>query len=174
MICVGCAEERPESDFYTGRKTCRACYADKNREAYARRNGAIPEAQMCIGCTLILPSSAFHRRGRAGLQSRCIKCRSAQRRAAHDPTGRLRRYGLTVERYMDMLEDQGHACAICGSPEPGGTGAWCIDHDHACCDGVGSCGECVRGLLCSQCNSGLGMFRDSIENLVSAIEYLRA
>jgi hypothetical protein len=58
-----------------------------------------------------------------------------------------------------MLEDQGHACAICREPfieqRPR------IDHDHNCCkvppNGVSrSCGKCVRGLLCVRCNTWLG------------------
>jgi len=35
------------------------------------------------------------------------------------------------------------------------------------------CGKCIRGLLCTSCNSGLGMFSDDVERLISAISYLQ-
>ena len=73
--------------------------------------------------------------------------------------------GLTPQRLNELL---GSNCEICGAkPETP-----CIDHDHTCCPGDRSCGECVRGLLCSNCNAGLGQFRDSQEALRGAVEYL--
>lgn len=86
---------------------------------------------------------------------------------------RIRKHGLTVERYAWMLYDQGFACAVCKTPEPGGRGnEWSVDHDHACCAKAFSCGKCVRGLLCMNCNHGLGSFADSVESLRSAVLYL--
>ena len=79
---------------------------------------------------------------------------------------RQRTYGLTVEQAVDYFE---RPCAICGSREKTH-----IDHDHECCPGRGSCGECVRGTLCSSCNLGLGAFRDDVDKLRKAIEYLTA
>ena len=77
---------------------------------------------------------------------------------------RQRTYNLTVEQAVGYFE---RSCAICGSHEKTH-----IDHDHACCPGNQSCGECVRGTLCSSCNLGLGAFRDNVEKLRNAIEYL--
>jgi hypothetical protein len=51
--------------------------------------------------------------------------------------------------------------------------AYCVDHDHACCDGPTSCGKCVRGFICSKCNRLLGCAEDSMVRLCSAIEYLK-
>jgi hypothetical protein len=47
-----------------------------------------------------------------------------------------------------------------------------IDHDHSCCPGRQTCGKCVRGLLCESCNHGLGQFKDSVEKLRGAADYL--
>lgn len=47
-----------------------------------------------------------------------------------------------------------------------------VDHDHGCCPGQKSCGNCIRGLLCDNCNIGLGHFKDSVESLQLAIEYI--
>lgn len=76
------------------------------------------------------------------------------------------KYGITREQWEAMLAEQGGRCAICRGTRPGGRGGvWAVDHDHA--TGV------VRGLLCSLCNTGLGMFGDSTQRLSDALAYLR-
>jgi len=78
--------------------------------------------------------------------------------------------GISIEWY----DAQPKVCGICGTTEPSKKG-WCIDHDHSCC-GYGvrkGCHKCVRGLLCTQCNSGLGMFKDNPTNLEKAIAWLK-
>lgn len=82
---------------------------------------------------------------------------------------RLAKYGLTQERYDQMEAAQGGVCAICLKPP---SRAFDIDHDHGCCPGETSCGECVRGLLCFNCNSALGKFKDDVESLNRAVTYL--
>ena len=62
-------------------------------------------------------------------------------------------------------------CAICAEPESKGK-SLSIDHDHSCCSGSFSCGKCIRGLVCSNCNHGLGFLNDSIDRMHSAIRYL--
>lgn len=46
--------------------------------------------------------------------------------------------------------------------------------DHECCRGAGSCGQCVRGLLCDSCNKLLGHAQDSTSLLRSAASYLES
>lgn len=79
------------------------------------------------------------------------------------------RYGITVERYDEMLAAQGGKCAICGSPDgrgghPGYGLTFCVDHDHET--------QALRGLLCHPCNRGLGQFRDDPDLLRAALAYL--
>lgn len=82
------------------------------------------------------------------------------------------KYKITVERYDQMLESQGGVCAICGLPPT--RKLLGVDHDHKCCPAVGrSCGACVRGLLCENCNQGLGRFGDDLQRLENAMNYLR-
>jgi recombination endonuclease VII len=70
---------------------------------------------------------------------------------------RLSQYGLSPERFAELLEAQGYACAMGGEPFEDGAPV-CIDHDHGCCpDEKRSCGRCVRGLLCVSCNTALGI-----------------
>jgi recombination endonuclease VII len=72
-----------------------------------------------------------------------------------------------------MFAAQGGRCAACGSDDPGTRwGQFGIDHDHACCPGRRSCGECVRGLLCSGCNTALAHVKDDVQRLKSLIVYL--
>lgn len=85
------------------------------------------------------------------------------------------KHGITGDQYEEMLRQQGGACAICGTTTPGGNGDFHVDHDHNCCDvGVSEkkCGSCIRGLLCSHCNVGLGHFRDDPNKLMAAVAYL--
>lgn len=77
------------------------------------------------------------------------------------------RHGITIEQYDTMLYEQGGACAICGREDAGreGVNPLYVDHDHN--TGV------IRGLLCNNCNMGVGYFKDDIELLMSAIRYLQ-
>ena len=71
---------------------------------------------------------------------------------------KLKLMGLTPERFAQMLEAQGYACAMCRTPFEKDQRI-CIDHDHACCPPklpTRCCGKCVRGLLCLTCNVALG------------------
>lgn len=70
------------------------------------------------------------------------------------------KYGLSATAYLSMLAHQQGRCAICNDlmAEPH------VDHDHA----TGA----TRGLLCAQCNFGLGCFKDNIRSLANAIVYL--
>ena len=81
------------------------------------------------------------------------------------------KYRITGHRYMEMLDAQGGTCHICGGSSKDGR-ALAVDHDHACCPGVRSCGKCVRSLLCTDCNTGLGSFKDDVTLLRTAIAYL--
>ncbi len=85
--------------------------------------------------------------------------------------GRRARYGITQEQYDALLAKQGGACAICRRTNPSGRDL-AVDHDHACCPGAKSCGKCVRSLLCSRCNIGIGQFLDDPPLLRAAAAYL--
>jgi hypothetical protein len=71
-------------------------------------------------------------------------------------------YGMTLEQYDALLEEQGGVCAICGErPEK----HLCVDHCHQ----TGT----VRGLLCRRCNFGLGLYKDDLRRTMGASAYLR-
>lgn len=90
----------------------------------------------------------------------------------------VRRFNLTLDDYYFLLEQQNGVCAICGQPEThvvyGKKKSLSIDHDSSCCPGrTNSCGKCIRGLLCSRCNTAIGLFEDNIEVLEMAINYIK-
>lgn len=82
------------------------------------------------------------------------------------------KYKITLEQYNKMLEEQDYVCAICKQHNAAGQ-ALSVDHDHKCCPGARSCGDCVRALLCSKCNTGLGQFRDDEDYLQEALNYIK-
>lgn len=75
-----------------------------------------------------------------------------------------RKYGITLDDLIFLWDNQDRCCKICRKPISHSESH--VDHDHA----TGA----VRGLLCGQCNRGLGMFYDSVEFLERAAEYLRS
>ena len=77
-----------------------------------------------------------------------------------------REYGITLKEYNRLWEEQEGCCKICGEHETVLNKTLHVDHCH-------TSGK-VRGLLCSTCNTGLGMFKDNQEILKNAVEYLKS
>ena len=73
-------------------------------------------------------------------------------------------HGIGIEEYNVMHKGQEGRCAICGSRKASKFGRLYIDH----CHGTGK----IRGLLCRNCNAGLGMFKDDPEIIMEAATYL--
>ena len=123
----------------------------------------------CPDCRTVKLLDEFpkNRAGRKGYGRYCLPChnvRSRTNRELHHGSTRnyhlKRRYGISVEDFAQMLAAQGGVCAICGVQNPEH-----VDHDHV----FGN----VRGILCFNCNGGLGQFKDSPDLLHNAIGYLR-
>jgi hypothetical protein len=74
------------------------------------------------------------------------------------------KYNLSIEEYNTKLKNQNHKCAICGVDELDLKTKLAVDHDHST--------KVVRDLLCINCNTGLGQFKDNTELLSKAIGYL--
>ncbi|MGW6021670.1 endonuclease domain-containing protein [Streptomyces sp. NPDC055099] len=99
----------------------------------------------CLGCGENKPTSAYSAVNRAGaLRPYCKPCNSERVRLSH--------YNVTKEFLDQLWRFQGERCAICGITEAGMRTPH-VDHDHSCCKVGRSCGMCVRGLVCSNCNA---------------------
>lgn len=124
---------------------------------------------VCLTCGVSKLLSDFHDAGSA----RCDhKCRSCWR-----STHILRSYGLTDAKYEEMLAAQGGVCAICHQPETrkradGELFQLAVDHDHSCCSGRRTCGKCIRGLLCWECNNMIGKIEKHVGDLQVLADYL--
>lgn len=101
------------------------------------------------------------------------KGRNGMREYRNRPTSRakdrerklLKKYGVNLAQYNDMLEAQNHACGICEVHQSKLAKRLAVDHNHA--NGK------VRGLLCTTCNLAIGKFKDDIKLLIKAIAYLK-
>jgi hypothetical protein len=79
----------------------------------------------------------------------------------------LQKYGLTSEGFNEIWTSQNGKCAICETemlPRGRKRQSACVDHNHITGD--------VRGLLCRECNNGIGCLKDDPKILESAIKYL--
>lgn len=126
----------------------------------------------CTTCRAELPLSDFNRdkATASGIARVCRDCTRDARVAAD--------YGISAAAYRALLEEQEHACRICRKPETathqsGTLRRLAVDHDHHCCPGKKSCGKCVRGLLCSRCNSAIGLVDEDLAVIESMASYLR-
>lgn len=85
-------------------------------------------------------------------------------------------YGITLVDIVRMLEEQGNLCKICNGPvklrdlksgqRSHNQETLCVDHCHTT--------NVIRGILCNECNKGLGAFKDNINSLNNAINYLES
>lgn len=175
--CRSCGVVWKASKFGTLPKFCQECAVrrqrNKSRANIGRKRGQTPKGPTytCTACGVVSPTPA-----RAGMPPKlCDVCANQnildQKRALWVAKN-LKRYSLTAERFAALIEEQGNTCAVCGTSQPGGGGRWHIDHDHSCCGDGTSCGECIRGLLCSKCNTALGLLDDEPGRLEAAVRYL--
>lgn len=143
-------------------RKCRRCAKDYELLFYGQKVCEVCR-QKCSGCEKILTEE--NQDSRSKKLGKSFRCKECVAREVRNSTGRqawqknydLRRhYGLTLEEFHHMAKD---GCEICRSNEK-----LVVDHDH-------DTGK-VRGVLCSRCNTGLGMFKDSREFLFNAYWYL--
>lgn len=128
---------------------CKPCAKKKKAESNQRLHDKDPEAWL--------------ERRRGYMAS--YRERHPERIKAQDRRRNLRtNFGISMEEYDHLSNLQGGRCAICGGDQGGKTLA--VDHDH----GSGA----IRGLLCSNCNTALGLFNDQTDRLRSAIGYLES
>jgi hypothetical protein len=108
----------------------------------------------------------------------CSPCREASRlyqnnkrlerikALGYDPR-RFKRHHVSEEKYKEMLGLYDGKCWVCKTRDGS-----VIDHDHSCCPKTHSCGKCVRGILCSNCNTAIGLIKEDVEVAKNIEKYL--
>jgi hypothetical protein len=142
----------------------------------------------CVKCGIHKDEHHFRIRPEKGYREKsCKECRYAQARSNKNRAanvaryrssdkykesirrGVLKKYGLTIEEYNNVVESQDGLCAICKNPETrtirGKLKSLSVDHDH-------KTGR-VRGIICDNCNTILGRVKDSEDHLLALLDYLR-
>jgi hypothetical protein len=116
-------------------------------------------SKICKTCKMekSLDSFGKHKGRRLGLADSCRDCRNQ--------TALFQRFGITKEERKRMSDDHGNKCAICDIHQLELSLTLAVDHCH-------TTGK-IRGLLCVNCNQGLGKFKDNPSLLEAAIKYLQ-
>lgn len=168
--CTACLLEKPESEFSSrGKKKdgtpslrarCKTCiskqdsrYYQNNRDRIIQRErdkytpktsrDSSQKTKKCVDCNETLTEE-----NRYATRLLCLSCGSI-RKSEYDKQNKVEsfiRHGLSKEEYEHLSKLFNGLCHLCQSSP-----AKVIDHDHACCPGVYSCGACVRGILCHNC-----------------------
>ncbi|GIG61042.1 recombination endonuclease VII [Longispora fulva] len=185
--CRDCSAWKPLEDFCASSKRpsgkgsyCKPCFNERATASRLKRAEAegrvvqqrekLPDGyRRCPDCKEIRSLEAFplNRSKSSGRDRYCRPCHNERTRKNieknHGSTRERhlkRRYGMSQQDFDALLAEQGGQCAICGAPAPEH-----VDHDHV----FGN----VRGILCFNCNGGLGQFKDNVGSLRKAIEYLK-
>lgn len=146
FICRGCEKQKSIEESSSGPKRrelgynyfCKSCHSKMNTE-WAKK----------------------HQEDRRDYHAQ-YRAKNPERIKILQLKARLKRFGLTVEKYMVMLESQEMACAIC----KGTFGhLLCVDHDHR----TGK----IRGLLCHGCNLIVGNSKENPLTLERAAQYIK-
>jgi hypothetical protein len=154
--CKACGITKPRSEFYGNkggrdglRPECKACNLARRKAKYA----ADPRPY-------IERTRKWQRENPERVREYMAQFNASGKRKQSNRKSHLKRkYGLTQEAFDEMLAAQGGGCAICGKPDADN-----VDHDHF----TGR----VRGILCWNCNVGVGQFEDDSERLLAALSYL--
>jgi hypothetical protein len=130
-------------------------------------------SKKCVKCSDNLSLEKFYSRlnkksGTKYYQSKCIKCFNVYD-YNNDKNFKLKKaYGISLQDYNELLTKQNGKCSICGVDNNGyyrkKPRAFAVDHCHTTSK--------IRGLLCSDCNTGIGLLKDNIDLLNNAIKYL--
>lgn len=151
--CYKCQKDFPIEEFtkYKARKDglsiyCKKCMNEKIKQSREKKFGPIPEGG---------------RRPRTRSKHLAYKPGTAEYKRN---TFLICVYNITLEEYNNLVIKQEGRCAICSTKDLGKHKKLYVDHDHIT--------KKVRGLLCKNCNLGLGYFKDNTVSLLKAVEYL--
>lgn len=173
-ICTKCKRELPPTTEYFHKQKrgkyglsswCKECKSKHNKtktnkykEYNTKHSISFEGTKKCSKCKEIKSKTEFSisRMNKNGLVYNCKLCE--RKRIL------LKRHNITEDQYKSILYKQNNKCLICCNEFTDDKMNKHIDHNHKT--------DNIRGILCENCNRGLGMFKDNIEYLQNAIKYL--
>ena len=143
-------------ETYTLIKRCGSCNTYKTLDSfYNNKNNKDGKCYRCKDCDSKARKKYYR-------ENETSKDKRLERLRKH----RYKNYGITQKDYDELFKKQNNSCAICSSKDTRSPSKYfSVDHCHI----TGK----VRGLLCNQCNRGLGFLGDTKESLYKAYMYLR-
>ena len=143
-------------------RDCKICKLEKNLESYHKsKRHPLGRKMECSKCTNEYLRNHYHTKTK-------VKHDFRKKRSA---TYYKRKYNISFDEYLKLCEKNDYKCQICnvkkipaGNSEKGSKDVLVLDHCHET--------NKIRGILCQECNQGLGLFKDNILHLVSAHLYL--
>lgn len=177
-ICCNCGPLKLEEVYIppkSNEKRCRTCIKkNSDSKRYVILSSEISQRK-CSRCKVIKIKTEFRNHDWKLRSPYCHECRTKCSTSAYDKNkSHLKRtYNLTMEEYNSILTQQNYVCAICKSPENASSGSkvrnkirtLAVDHCHET--------NANRGLLCGACNRAIGLLKENLNSLQSAIEYLQ-
>ena len=119
------------------------------------------ETKVCNKCGKTKSVSSFYKRSDrpSGLQSKCKTCQNKKRPEYYKSHEAMRRkFNISDSYYIELMAR--NDCPTCGKVMT----KKCIDHDHKT--------EKIRGVLCNNCNTSLGLLNDNVDTLKNLFQYL--
>lgn len=147
------------------KKTCSRCHSELPSSCFYNASAAKDgKHRWCKGCCAGSRRALLMDKDRRAHRDELKKRWDGENQHHRLTSGRKRelwkRYGLSWEKYLAMLDAQGGCCALCKTASPGGHQSkldplrhgnmWAVDHDHKTMR--------VRGLLCANCNRWIGVY----------------
>ena len=162
-VCTKCKEEKDLDSFHKHLKgkdgltsSCKSCIKEYNIKYYQANSEKIAAS-----------NKEYYQANPEKIAARNKEYYQANK-ASIEETKRdwyyKKNYGISLDDYNLMLEEQDNCCAICKKHSSENSTVLHVDHCH-------ETGE-VRGLLCYKCNSVLGYAKDDIQTLLTAVDYL--
>jgi hypothetical protein len=149
IVCKQCGETKSLDGFYQGQGlgACKSCRAANKRATYA----ASPEYREQAGA-----ASKVWRQNNPGYHKKRYRTQNGYEKHLK------RKYGITLTEFNQMAARQDYKCAICDSDDE----TLNLDHNHDT--------NKNRGLLCGDCNKGIGLLQDNPTVLTKAAQYISA
>ncbi len=165
--CSKCGEIKTIDEFYKnhhhkdGRSSeCKICH--RIYESSTNYPPIMVGYKVCRKCGIEKPITEFvlDKHNKDGRHTWCTPCKVRYSKNLD----LYSKYGITIDKYEQMYEKQNGKCAICDAPESDSKRCLHVDHDHK--TGI------IRNLLCTRCNSAMGLVGENLQIIQNMIDYL--